>query len=787
MSTDIRYAIRTFLRTPGFTITATLTLALGIGATTAIFSVVNAVLLEPLPYQDPDRLAVITRLSLPDYGDLRRSSESFEDTAVWATNLYNLRTGDESRQIRGGVISRNLMPLLGVTPVIGRQFSVEDDRQKTVILGHGLWQSLFGGDPSAIGRSVELSGTSYTIIGIAPAGFRFPASEFQLWTPIGLMETEARAQAQNRALRIFRSVGRLKPGVTLERARAEVATISTTLGSAHPTTNAEIVFPVESLAERLVGDVRTPLLVLLATVALLLMIACANVANLTLARTAAREREMAIRSALGAARSRLFGQLAVESLLLGSIGGALGLLVAVWAVDLLPAVLEARLPRAEGIRINGPVVWTAIAATLVTSLLFGVAPAAQARGHAAALKDAGRGIAGGARIRRLRSAIVVAEVGLAVMVVIGAGLLARSFTALTSRDLGFVPEGLISFNVQLIKLPDDPARARVSTLLMDRLSTLPGVDVVGAGTALPPATPQRGTRLAIEGRELTPGESSAIFIAATPDYFRATRTPVLQGRTFARTDTASGEPVVVINRALAETLFPGQDAVGRRMRILNPEHASDWRTIAGVVGNVKYTGLESDMLPTVYTPFEQTPFLWMYVMVRTAGDPTAVTRSIRSVVREVEPSLTAANIRPMTAVVSDTVSQRRFDMLLVSTFAVLALTLAAIGIYGVIAYSVSQRTHEIGLRMALGADRGRVIGLVLGGAFSRVGIGLALGAPLAVGAGYLLSAQLYGVSFWDPVALSVAAGALAFAAFVASVVPASRAAALAPMIALRTD
>ena len=787
MSTDIRYAIRTFLRTPGFTITATLTLALGIGATTAIFSVVNAVLLEPLPYHDPDRLAVVTRLSLPDYGDLRRSGESFEDTAVWATNLYNLRTGDESRQIRGGVISRNLLPLLGVTPVIGRQFSAEDDRQKTVILGHGLWQSLFGGDPSAIGRTVDLSGTSYTIIGIAPAGFRFPTSEFQLWTPMGLLETEARAQAENRGLRIFRSVGRLKPGVTLAQARAEVATISTTLASAHPTTNAEIVFPVESLAERLVGDVRTPLLVLLATVALLLMIACANVANLMLARTAAREREMAIRSALGAARSRLFGQLAVESLLLGSIGGALGLLVAVWAVDLLPAVLEARLPRAEGIRINGPVIWTAIAATLFTSLLFGVAPAAQARGHAAALKDAGRGIAGGARLRRLRSGIVVAEVGLAVMVVIGAGLLVRSFTALTSRDLGFVPEGLLSFNVQLIKLLDDPARARVSTLLMDRLSTLPGVDVVGAGTGLPPATPQRGTRLAIEGRELTPDESSAIFIAATPDYFRATRTPVLQGRTFARTDTASGEPVVVINRALAETLFPGQDAVGRRMRILNPEHKSDWRTIAGVVGNVKYTGLESDMLPTVYTPFEQTPFLWMYVMVRTAGDPTAVTRSIRSVVREVEPSLTAAAIRPMAAVVSDTVSERRFNMLLVSTFAVLALTLAAIGIYGVIAYSVSQRTHEIGLRMALGAARSDVLSMIVREGVLTAGLGVAAGLAAASAGSGLLRDLLVDIAPRDPATFVGTALALLAVAVAASYLPARRATHVDPMVALRQE
>jgi predicted permease len=787
MLTDIRYAIRTFLRTPGFTITATLTLALGIGATTAIFSVVNAVLLEPLPYRDPDRLAVAMRLSLPDYADVRRASQSFEATAVLATNLYNLRTGDESRQILGGVISRDLLPLLGVAPVIGRNFTEEDERQKTVILGHGLWQSLFGGDRSAIGRTVELSGTSYTIIGIAPAGFRFPASQFQLWTPMGLLETEARAQAQNRALRIFRLFGRLKPGVTIEQARAELETISATLASAHPTTNADVVFPVDSLAERLVGDARTPLLVLMATVALLLMIACANVANLMLARTAGREREMAIRSALGAARSRLFRQLTVESLLLGCIGGACGLVVAVWAVDLLPATLETRLPRSEGIRIDGTVIAAALAATLFTSLVFGVAPALQARGHATALKDAGRGIAGGAGVRRLRAGIVVAEVGLAVMVVIGAGLLVRSFTALTSRDLGFVPDDLLSFNVQLIKLPDEAARARASSMLMDRLSTIPGVNAVGAATGLPPATPQRGTRLAIEGRVLTPNESSALFIAATADYFRATGTPVLRGRGFERTDTAGAALAVVVNRTLAETLFPGQEAVGRRLRILNPEHSSDWRTIVGVVGDMKYGGLEHDMQPTVYTSFEQTPFLWLYVMVRTAGNQTAVTRSIRSMVREVDPSLTAANIRPMAAVVADTLRERRFNMLLVSAFAVLALTLAAIGIYGVIAYSVSQRTHEIGLRMALGAARSDVLTMVVREGVLTAGLGVAAGLAGAAAGTRLMKDLLVDIAPRDPTTFVGTALALIAVAVAASYLPARRATHVEPMVALRQE
>ena len=787
MSSDIRYAIRTFLRSPGFTLTAILTLALGIGATTAIFSIVNAVLLEPLPYRDPDRLAVVSRLSLPDYKDFEGANESFEEMAVWATNLYHLRTGDESRQLPGAVISRNLLPLVGATPVLGRNFTAEDDSQKTLILSHGLWQSLFGGDPAALGRVIELSGTNYTVIGVAPPGFRFPSSDFQLWTPMGLLETEARAQAQNRALRIFRVIGRLKTGVTLELAQADAETVSGTLAATHPTTNVDVSFPVESLRERLVGDVRTPLFVLLATVALLLMIACANVANLMLARTAAREREMAIRSALGAARSRLFAQLAVESLLLAILGGACGLLVAVWAVDLLPSVLEARLPRAESIRIDGAVVGAALATTLLTSVLFGVAPAMQARGHSATLKDSGRGIAGGARVRRLRAAIVVAEVGLAVMVVIGAGLLVRSFAAITARDLGFVPEDLLSFNVQLIRLPDEGARARASVTLMERLSAVPGVKAVGGATGLPPATPQRGTRLAIEGRELTPEESSALFVATTPDFFRTAGTPLLRGRPFERTDTSGALPVIVINRELAETLFPGQDAIGRRLRVLNPEYSNDWRTIVGVVGDIKYSGLEGDMQPTIYTPFEQTPFPWLYVLVRTAGAAGAVRRSIGGIVRSVHPSMSAANLRPMTDVVSANVSERRFNMLMVSGFAVLALTLAAIGIYGVIAYSVSQRTHEIGLRMALGARWFDVLSMIVREGVLTAGLGVAAGLAAAAAGSRLMRALLVDVAPRDPITFAGAGVVLLVIAVAASYLPARRATSVDPMVALRQE
>jgi putative ABC transport system permease protein len=784
--TDLKFALRTLFKTPAFTLTAALTLALGIGATTAIFSVVNAVLLRPLPYRDSERL-VVTRLSFPDYQDLRRRSATFEESAVWARNLYTLQNGDETRQVLGGVISRDLLPLLGVTPVVGRNFTVDDDRQKTVILGYGLWQTMYASDPSAIGRVLDISGTPYTIIGVAPASFRFPSSEFQLWTPMGLLETEARPQAENRGLRIFTAIGKLKPGLTLAQARAELATISNDLQRLYPTTNADVVLELDSLIDQVVGNARMPLLMLLATVALLLLIACANVANLMLARTAAREREMAIRAAMGAGRARLFRQLSIESLVLAAIGGSLGVILAMWAVDLLPALLETRIPRSETIRIDSRVMLVAVAATILTSIIFGTAPSLHAGADAATLKESGRGVAGSSKSRKLRQAIVISEIALSVMVVIGAGLLVRSFLTLTSRDPGFVPQNLLSFNVQFLKIPDGAPRGRTASALIDRLSNLQGVEAAGGATGLPTVTPQRGTRFEIEGRQLTPAESGAYFISVTPDFFRAARTPLLSGRAIERSDTAAAQPVAVINRTLANQLFAGQDPIGRRIRVINPEYSSAWRTIVGVVGDMHYRGLDGDVQPTLYASFEQTPFPWLYVMVRTTGDPSAVATSIRGVVRSVDPNLSAASVRQMTDVVAGTVAEPRFTMLLVSGFAMLALVLAAVGIYGVIAYSVTQRTQEIGLRMALGAERSTVLSMVIreGLFVATIGVGLGLGAALL--GSKLMTDLLVGITPHDPATFAGSAGVLLFVALAASYLPARRATRVDPMIALRAE
>jgi predicted permease len=783
--TDVKFALRAFSKTPGFTIVVILTLALGVGATTAIFSVVNAVLLKPLPFASADRL-VVARLSLPDYKDMKASVSAFEDTGVWASNIYNLRIKDSSEQLLGGVISSSLLSMLGVDPLLGRNFTAEDGQQNTVVLGYGLWQSRFGGDPSVLGRSIDLSGMSYTIVGVAPAWFSFPTSEFKLWVPIDAIERMAPAQANNRGLRIFNAIARLKPGVTLEQAQAQATAQSAALAKAYPATNENVSIRLQSLEERLLGDAKPGLNVLLVTVALLLLIACANVANLMLARTTARERELAIRAALGAGRARLVRQVLTESLVLAVVGGALGLLVAAWGVDALPRLLAGRIPRADAIGVDVTVLVFALAATIVTALCFGFAPALQAAsGNVASLKETGRRISGSTRGRRLRQGIAIAEVALAVIVIVGSGLLVRSFLALSGRDPGIVTRDLLSFNVQFVPLPDAAARERAADQILERLASLPGVTAAGGATGFPTVTAQRGTRFELEGRQLTPDESGALFIAVTPGYFRTTQTPVRAGRAVERIDTSRAAAVALINETMATLLFPGRDAVGKRLRLINAEQSNEWRTIVGVVGDINFQGLNEEPVPTIYTPFAQTPFLWLYFMVRPATGPIAA--SVRTAVTAVHPSITAGNVRPMEDVVAGTIAAPRFRTWLVSSFAVLALALAAIGIYGVIFYSVAQRTHEIGVRMALGAGARDVLKLVVREGVLMAAVGAVIGLAASAAMTGLMSSLLFGVAPRDPLAFGAAAATLLVVAALASYLPARRAIRIEPLEALRTD
>jgi putative ABC transport system permease protein len=783
--TDVTFALRAFSKTPGFTIVVILTLALGVGATTAIFSVVNAVLLKPLPFASADRL-VVARLSLPDYKDMKASVSAFEDTGVWASNIYNLRIKDSSEQLLGGVISSSLLSMLGVDPLLGRNFTAEDGQQNTVVLGYGLWQSRFGGDPSVLGRSIDLSGMSYTIVGVAPAWFSFPTSEFKLWVPIDAIERMAPAQANNRGLRIFNAIARLKPGVTLEQAQAQATAQSAALAKAYPATNENVSIRLQSLEERLLGDAKPGLNVLLVTVALLLLIACANVANLMLARTTARERELAIRAALGAGRARLVRQVLTESLVLAVVGGALGLLVAAWGVDALPRLLAGRIPRADAIGVDVTVLVFALAATIVTALCFGFAPALQAAsGNVASLKETGRRISGSTRGRRLRQGIAIAEVALAVIVIVGSGLLVRSFLALSGRDPGIVTRDLLSFNVQFVPLPDAAARERAADQILERLASLPGITAAGGATGFPTVTAQRGTRFELEGRQLTPDESGALFIAVTPGYFRTTQTPVRAGRAVERIDTSRAAAVALINETMATLLFPGRDAVGKRLRLISAEQSNEWRTIVGVVGDINFQGLNEEPVPTIYTPFAQTPFLWLYFMVRPATGPIAA--SVRTAVTAVHPSITAGNVRPMEDVVAGTIAAPRFRTWLVSSFAVLALALAAIGIYGVIFYSVAQRTHEIGVRMALGAGARDVLKLVVREGVLMAAAGAVIGLAASAAMTGLMSSLLFGIAPRDPLAFGAAAATLLVVAALASYLPARRAIRIEPLEALRTD
>ncbi len=497
---DFRFAIRAFARVPGFTIVAVLTLALGIGATTAIFSLVNAVLLRPLPFVEPHQL-VVTRGSLLDLRDVGAQNHTLAGFGIWASNLYNLDLSGDSQQVRGAVISPEVLPLLGVTPLLGRAFTREDDHTDNVILGYGLWQSAFGSDPKVLGRTISLSGSSFTVVGVAPPWFRFPSSEYALWTTLGGAEAKVPSQSKNRSLRIFNMLARLKADVTIDQAQADVTSIAGRLAEDFPQTNRNVRIELTSLRSRLVGDIQRSLLILLGAVGLLLLIACANVANLMLARSTARRREMSIRVALGAGRARLARQLAVESLVLATCGTAVGVLVAFWGVDLLPSALEARLPSGDGIQIDSVVLLYTLGATLLTAFFFGVAPALQAAsGTAAALQDSTRSASASTGSRRLRRVIVVAETALAVVVVIGAGLMLRSFAALTSRNPGFEPSRLLTFNTQMILEPDDAARNRVSKRSSSASGRSPGL----RRSAVPPdsrsSPPSEGRALRLKDR-----------------------------------------------------------------------------------------------------------------------------------------------------------------------------------------------------------------------------------------------------------------------------------------------
>ncbi|MDX2044535.1 MAG: ABC transporter permease [Acidobacteriota bacterium] len=783
---DLRYGARMLLKQPGFTLVAVLTLALGIGANTAIFSVVYGVLLKPLPYKDAGSI-VVTNISPPDFRDLKAASQSFDGLALWASNLYNVGFSGETVQVRGAIVTPELLPLL-TQPVLGRFWRAEEDTQHLAVISHDFWQSNFGGDPNIIGQTLRLYGKPHTIVGVTPSEFQYPSREFKIWNTFGASMAETPGQMENRQLRFFRAVGHLKPGVTLAQMQSECETIAARLQQQYPATNKDIRFNFTPLYERLVGDVSRALWVLLAMAGFVLLIVCANVANLTLGRLAVRERELAIRTALGAGRGRLLRQLLTESLLLAVIGGAAGLLLAVWGLDALVAFNPAELPRLTEVRLNAPVLLFALGAVLVVGLIFGLVPAWQvARGNVnQMLRDGGRGALGQAHGRRLRGALVVAEIALALIVLTGAGLLLKSFHQLLNVDAGFQAEHLLTANLPLVEFKDETQRINILREALARVAQVPGVQTASGGSGLPPVSAGRATRFAVQGASVTTN-NTAYFITISPDYFRALGTPLCAGREFNERDNAQSAKAVVVNEHLARTWFPNESALGKRVQIINSEQANDWREIVGVVANVRYSGLDDATTATIYTPNAQTPFLWSYLMIRTAVPPATLIPDVRAAIKAAHPSLDPANFRAMEQVVSERLAQPRFYTFLLGAFAVLAPVLAAVGIYGVCAYAVTQRTREIGVRLALGARPGSVLVLMLRQSMTLALGGTALGLLGALAMTRWLQTLLFEVSASDPTTFTLIALLLLAVAFVACWIPARRAAKVDPMVALRCE
>jgi putative ABC transport system permease protein len=780
---DLLYGWRMLYRQPGASIVALLTIALGIGATTLVFSLVHASLLAPLPYPNAERLMVV-RLSLPDYAELRESVDAFEDSGVLASNLYTL----DEEQVQGGVVTPGIFSTLGVAPLAGRAIDENDGAAPVVVLGYGMWQRRFGADPHVVGRTIQLSGTAYTIVGVMPPKFQFPSRTFQFWASMGFAMSQVPQQSQNRALRIFQAVGRLRPTITRAQAQGQLSALADRLANAHPATNTGVAMNLASVRERFVGNVRTALLVALGSVGCLLFIACVNVANLTLARMTTRTQELAVRTALGAGRWRIARQLATESLLIAACGGVLGVLLARWGLMAVPGLVGDRVPRVEEVALSLPVLAVSIAAIVLGGLLVAAVPVlhmtvAQIE---PALKGSARGD-GDLRFGiRLRSALVVAQIAVAVVVVSGALVLTRSFVRLLQADTGFASDRLLTFNLPLIQLPTPGVRATIVTRALESIAALPGVEAVGGATGLAPVTAQRGTTFEVEGRPDAPiDQRRGYFMAASPGYFQTLKTRLVSGREFAPGDADGAPLVTIVSNTLARRFFPDGDAIGRRIRLLNPEYPDAWRTIVGVVGDVRYQGLDDVDPPAIYTPFAQTPFAWVYVQVRTQGEPMAAVAAVRAALKAIDSRLTVANPQPMSALVAGASADPRFRTTLISLFAALAMVLASMGLHGVVAFGVARRAREIAIRLALGAPVPSVRWRVIRQSLLLSILGVILGLIGATWMGGMLDGLLYETTPTDPLALAAVAALLLAVAVGASIAPARRATRIQPVDALR--
>jgi putative ABC transport system permease protein len=808
---DIRYGLRMLAKHPGFTVVALLTLALGIGANTAIFSILDAVLLRPLPFPEHERLVAIwgadaktgethRAISYPNFTDLRDQSHALDSLAAFTDGSFTLTGAGEPLLLHGGIVSASLLSVLRTSPELGRGFSESDDAPgaRVVLLSHKLWQSRFGGDTDIVGKSIMLQGKPFTVVGVMPAKFEFPfdSDPLDIWTSMAIEKVSDngdKPMVEERGAHFLAAIGRLKHGVSVAQANAETAAISASLEKLYPDDNAHLALVLQPEVDAIVGDVRTSLLLLFGAVGFLLLIACANVANLLLARAASREREMAVRTALGAARSRLVRQLLTESVMLSLAGGIAGLLLAAWTTSFLSNMPSLQIPRLAQARLDWAALLFMAATSLLTGIAFGLAPSIHSFGLQlfSTLKEGSRSVAGNKIQNRIRAALVVAEVSLALILLVGASLLAESLVHLWRTPPGFDANNVLTFDVNLpeARYGKPQESIRFYENLLGRIRAVPGVTQASGIFPLPLSDSRIRTSFEIEGQPVAKGEQPRTHIRAIGvDYFHTMRIPLIAGREFDAHDDARARSVVMINETFAKRFFPGENPIGRRIKPdVSVSGTPPMREIVGVVGDVKHRNLWLPPDPECYAPYDQLPFGTMTLVVRAAGDPLPLAPIMREQVKELDAELPVYRERTMDAYVSDSIAQRRFTGIVCSTFAAVGLLLSIVGLYGVMSYIVEQRTHEIGIRVAVGAERRDVLGLIVGHGLRLALLGVALGTVGALALSRVIASELFQVTATDLRTYLAVAAALTGVSVAACYIPARRATRVDPIVALRYE
>ncbi|MGI8481605.1 MAG: ABC transporter permease [Chthoniobacterales bacterium] len=820
MLNDIRYGIRQLLKNPGFTIIAVLTLAIGIGANTAIFSVVNALLLKPLPFPQPDQLVAVgmtdarqkgtqselNALSYPDFFDYREQNRTLANIAAFRDRAFALTSEEGAISLRGVKVTADFFDVLGIKPLMGRTFLRADEQPGggpggfKVVIGYDFWRKHFGGDANVLGRTVELDRRQHTVIGVMPAGFQFPIQTDPMQFYVTIAEDAAnpdgsKPQTEQRGAHSLQSIARLKSGVTIEQAQADLSALAATLEKQYPDTNSYFGVVFRPLREDLIGDVRTALYVLFGAVICVLLIANANVANLLLARASVRGKEIALRAAMGASRGRIIRQLLTESVLLSAIGGALGLLIAQWGTEALIAAVPQNIPRISTIELDAPVLAFTFLVSLATGVIFGLVPAWQAS-HVdlnSSLKSGTRTGGGGERKGRLRNGLVMAEVALALVLLVCAGLLIQSFARLGRVQPGLRTERLLTARIALpdIAYPKNQNIIAFFDQLLLRIRALPGVESASAIVPLPLSGGNMVTSFDAEEHPLPDGQrpGAPVRMIGT-DYFKTMGISLRQGRVFDERERFDSAPVVIVNERFANKFFPGQNVIGKRIKpgMGADDSGEKMREIVGVVGNVKHLSLKNDDSPEMYLPRTQIPFNIMSLVVRTSvSNPNALTPALRRELASLDGTIPLTSVRIFDEYISRSLARPRFNALLLSIFAGTALLLTAIGIYGVMAYSVAQRTNEIGIRIALGAAQSSIFRLIVGQAMAIVGVSIVVGLAGAFAATRLLNSLLFGVGAWDPLTFISIVLLVSVVAFLAAWLPARRAATVDPIVALRAE